>query len=127
MPAPGSAQLRGPRINSGGHPSRNRIPAYAGMTQVKQLSLIKKLFRQDPFIQTVIGIEQHGHFPAPVLGDIDAGDIADLEIVRSCADRAFLRLQNVEADLHLMREQGAPPATGPERTERQPRTISRSA
>jgi len=50
------------------------------------------LFRQDALIQTVTGVEQHGHFPAPILRDIDGGHVADLEIVRGGADRAFLGL-----------------------------------
>src|SRR5882724_9764035 len=114
MSKPSSAPPGGTRLRSnyrfGVNVSLSRTGSCA------RAALIKKLFRQDPFIQAVAGVEQHGHFPAPVLGDIDAGDIADLEIVRGCADRAFLRLQNVEADLHPMREQGAPPAPRPERT-----------
>src|ERR1700679_3262837 len=80
--------------------------------------LIDELLCKNSFIKTVTGIEQHGHADGAVLGDVDGGHVANLEIVRDGADGPLAGFQYLEADAGAVRQQGAAPAARAEGADR---------
>lgn len=65
--------------------------------------LIQKLFGQNSLVQAVPGVEQHCYRNRPVLGHVDADDIANLEIVRDRTDWPLIRFEYVEAGARAVR------------------------
>ena len=58
-----------------------------------------ELLADQAFLQAVAGVEQKGVGDAALYGDVDAGHVADLDIVGGCRDRSVFVISDFKRDL----------------------------
>src|SRR6516162_1537892 len=77
-----------------------------------------ELFLEHPLFEVELAVEEQGYRDVTILVDIDGDDITRFSEIGDGADRAFVRLQRVDRDLCLVRQQRPAPATRAEGADR---------
>ena len=73
-------------------------------------TLVAELLAEDPFFETVTGIEQHPHRDRLVRNHRDAAHVTGLVVIGDGGHGALVAFQNFDDDERSIRQQGPAPA-----------------